>query len=86
MLLSKGVTKNFGTLYLLSCDPLKRSPKYRHPTPLIILEMGSPFITSEQTANRKADYHGLWKLGSKMNDMALSWKLLEDLRNEKIGV
>ena len=45
-----------------------------------------PNQLSELTTNGKAGYDGLWNLGKKMNSMALSWKLLEDLRSERVGV
>ena len=47
--------------------------------------VSSPKI-SDETARQKAGNHGLWKASKKVNMLALSWKLLEDLRREKIGI
>ena len=34
----------------------------------------------------QAGYHGLWKLSQKMTNLALSWKFLQDVQEENIGV
>ena len=41
---------------------------------------------SKNTVNRKAGSTGLWKLGRKATKLSLSWKYLEDLAGQKIGV
>ena len=48
--------------------------------------MGLPNINSSPTANRNAGIKGLWRLGSRANDLALSWKHVEELAEESIGV
>ena len=60
----------------------------KEPTtyPLNFYKMGRSSQYSDSTANVKAGYHGLWKLGRRMNLMALSWKLMEDLRKKELGV
>ena len=49
--------------------------------------MGEPPIPlSESTANPKAGQNGLWKLASKVNRLAASWKYCEDMARENLGV
>ena len=38
------------------------------------------------TVNPKTGFHGLWKLGERMNAMALSWKYLHDVQEEDVGI
>ena len=62
-----------------------RVPKPRYP---LEPQMGtkSPQNHSATTVNRKAGTSGLWKLGRRAAKLALSWKYLEDLNEEKIRV
>ena len=38
------------------------------------------------TANSNAGLKGLWRMSKRANDLALSWKYVEDLAEESIGV
>ena len=38
------------------------------------------------TVNTEAGIRGLWRQGVKVNKLAASWKMMEDLASKKIGV
>ena len=39
----------------------------------------------ETQSIKKTGYDGLWKLGKRVNRLALEWKLMEDLSKEGLG-
>ena len=46
----------------------------------------NPIPSWKDTVNQRTGTTSLWKLGKKTNRMALSWKWLEDLTTEGIGI
>ena len=63
--------------------------EYQTTSPLVFsqnIKMGLSNITHSTTANINAGIRGLWKLGTLASNLALSWKLIEDLAEESIGV